>query len=66
MESFFVILHFLQDYGHRLVGRSLARRWTSLSVSASGIFHRGFFNSVRYGSALCGTVLEFFYLMAGS
>ena len=39
--------------------RSLARRWTSRSVSASGIFHRGLSDSVRYGSALCGTVLEF-------
>ena len=35
-------------------------------MSTSGIFHRGLSDSVRYGSALCGTVLEFFHLVATS
>ena len=43
-----------------------ARLRTSRSVSASDIFHRGWPDSVLYGSALYGTVLESSHLVAGS
>ena len=45
MESFFVILHFLQDYGRRLAVRSRAQSRTPLAYAAGrreAFLHRAF------------------------
>ena len=74
MESFFVILHFLQDYGRRLAGRSRAQSRTPPAHAADrrgACLHPAFSIAVyqtRFDTAqrCAARFLNFPHLMAGS